>query len=281
MKKLLLALLLILAVSLVAVSCKGADDTTASNGEETTTEKSMEDTTVTEEITTEETTTEETTEETTAEITTEAEIEKKPFSESTIAFLGSSVTYGSASGGTSFVEFIRSQTRCTVIKEAVSGTTLVDNGSSSYVQRMVNNIDPNASIDHLVVQLSTNDATQNKALGRLSSSTDLGDFNTATIIGAIEYIVCYAKETWGCDVTFYTGTKYESVLYQKMVTALYDVQEKWGIGIIDLWNDEEMNAVSEAEYARYMSDPIHPTLTGYRTWWTPKFIEHLEKYFTK
>ena len=99
-----------------------------------------------------------------------------------------------------------------------------------------------------------------------------------SIVGAIEHIVAVAKETWGCEVSFYTGTRYESDLYGKMVEVLYDVKEKWGIGIIDLWNDEEMNAVSTSDYARYMSDPIHPTLIGYREWWTPKFMAHLKQY---
>ena len=90
--------------------------------------------------------------------------------------------------------------------------------------------------------------------------------------------MCYAQETWGCPVSFYTGTKYQSGLYQRMVNELYKVQAKWGIGIIDLWNDEEMNAVSDEDYARYMSDPIHPNKTGYIEWWMPKFAEHLQKY---
>jgi hypothetical protein len=98
------------------------------------------------------------------------------------------------------------------------------------------------------------------------------------IVGAIEFIIAYAKETWGCEVSFYTGTKYDSALYKKMVDALYDVQEKWGIGIIDLWNDPEMNAVSAEDYAKYMADPIHPTSLGYRLWWTPKFIAHLKQF---
>lgn len=196
-------------------------------------------------------------------------------------FLGSSVTYGSASGGISFVEFIQELGKCGVIKEAVSGTTLVDNGESSYVKRFLNNLvvkHKNTQVDHLIVQLSTNDATQNKPLGRLSCSVLSNDMDTKTIVGAIEYIVALAKETWNCKVSFYTGTRYKSELYADMVEMLYEVQKKWGIGVIDLWHDEAMNAVSDAEYAEYMSDPIHPTLVGYRDWWVPKFMEHLQTY---
>lgn len=60
-----------------------------------------------------------------------------------------------------------------------------------------------------------------------------------------------------------------------MVEALLQLQEKWGITVIDLWNDPEMNAVSEEDYALYMNDSIHPTQAGYLTWWTPKFQQCL------
>ena len=53
----------------------------------------------------------------------------------TILFLGSSVTYGSAAGGVSFADML-SEFGCTVVKEAVSGTTLVDTSADSYVSRM-------------------------------------------------------------------------------------------------------------------------------------------------
>ncbi|MBE6679988.1 MAG: SGNH/GDSL hydrolase family protein, partial [Ruminococcaceae bacterium] len=53
-----------------------------------------------------------------------------------IFFLGSSVTYGSASGGISFAEMLAKQYEFNYIKEAVSGTTLVDIGENSYVSRL-------------------------------------------------------------------------------------------------------------------------------------------------
>ena len=260
MKKLLVLLVLMTLLVLCVTAC-GSEATTT---ETTTTE---EDTTVT----------------TTEEITTTTPVTTDPPTYSLegkkLLFLGSSVTYGSASGGYSFADEIKKQERCTVMKQAVSGTTLVDNGDSSYVQRLLKT-NKQFKADHVIVQLSTNDASQNKPLGKLTADDkrSLEDFDTRTIYGAIEYIICYSMETWDCPVSFYTGTKYDSVPYQRMVDALFKIQEKWGIGIIDLWNDEEMNAVSDADYKRYMSDPIHPTKVGYVEWWTPKFIEHLQKY---
>ena len=41
----------------------------------------------------------------------------------------------------SFVDYISYRNGCEYVKEAVSGTTLVDNGKTSYIQRMKNNIE--------------------------------------------------------------------------------------------------------------------------------------------
>ncbi len=219
---------------------------------------------------------------TTAPVTTEAPDPgpQPPFSldGKTFIFLGSSVTYGSASNGWSMADYIAENNDCKVHKWAKSGTTLVDNGADSYVQRMLNTLKRVRKCDHFIVQLSTNDATQNKPLGTLSDSMNKEDFDTSTIIGAIEFIIATAKETYGCEVSFYTGTRYNSTAYQNMINALYQIAKKWDIGIIDLWADREMNQVSDADYKKYMADSIHPTRVGYEEWWGPKFQEHLEKY---
>lgn len=196
----------------------------------------------------------------------------------TVIFLGSSVTYGSASGGVSFADFLEKEDGIISVKEAVSGTTLVDNDSSSYVSRM-KTVDKNIKADAFVCQLSTNDASLEKPLGEVSDSFE--DFDTQTVAGAIEYIISYARETWECPVVFYTGTKYNSEPYGQMVDLLLKIQKKWNIGVLDLWNSEEMNAVSADDYKYYMHNGIHPNYEGYRRWWTPQFRKYLAELFSE
>ena len=209
--------------------------------------------------------------------------ENSPLEGKTIIFLGSSVTYGEDAMGESFVDFLEKMDGITAVKEAVSGTTLVDKksmGKDSYITRM-KQIDPNIEADAFVCQLSTNDATKKLPLGEVSDSKDMAEFDTQTVIGAMEYVIAYAEETWDCPIIFYTGTQYTSrgsEEYQQMIDALYELQKKWDIGILDLWNDEEMQKVSEEDYAVYMSNGIHPTRAGYREWWTPKFESYLAEY---
>ncbi len=203
--------------------------------------------------------------------------QNSPLKGKTIIFLGSSVTYGSAASGESFVDYLEKKDGITAVKEAVSGTVLVDEdvwGKQSYITRM-KTIDTDIQADAFVCQLSTNDATMKKSIGEISDSKNPEDFDTHTVAGAIEYVIAYAQETWNCPVVFYTGTKYENEHYAKMVDLLLDIQKKWGISVLDLWNDEEMNQVGGEDYKLYMVNKIHPSRAGYKEWWTPKFESFL------
>jgi lysophospholipase L1-like esterase len=136
-------------------------------------------------------------------------------------------------------------------------------------------IDLTLQADAFVCQLSTNDATQDLPLGSVSSSRDPSAFDTQTVAGAMEYIIAYARTTWKAPVFFLTGTRYDSSRYGAMVDLLLQIQQKWGIGVIDLWNNPAMNAISNGERALYMVDEIHPTRAGYREWWTPVIEPYL------
>ena len=202
-------------------------------------------------------------------------LSNSPLKGKKVLFLGSSVTYGSASLQQGIPEYFATRFGCEYTKEAVSGTTLVDNGKSSYVQRLINNVDKNESYDLMICQLSTNDASKGKPLGEISDSYQLSDFDTETVTGAMEYIICYAKETFGCQVVFYTGSRYESAEYAAMVKRILELEEKWGIEVLDLWSDDEFNSISESERQLYMYDDIHPTKAGYRDWWCPEMERQL------
>ncbi|MCR4925176.1 MAG: SGNH/GDSL hydrolase family protein, partial [Clostridiales bacterium] len=195
-----------------------------------------------------------------------------------IIFLGSSVTYGYGSMGVSFVDFLEKSCSIIAIKEAVSGTTLVDVKGNSYISRM-KKINTSLDIDAFVCQLSTNDATKNMPLGDISESNNKDDFDTKTIAGAIEYIIAYAKDIWNCPVVFYTQPKYESEKYADMVKLLLKIKSKWNIEVVDFWNDEQINSISEQERKLYLVDKIHPTKAGYCQWFLPKFQKQLAELF--
>ena len=210
-----------------------------------------------------------------------SEIPDSPLKGKNVLFLGSSVTYGAASLREGIPEYFGVRLGCNVTKEAVSGTTLVDDSGSSYVSRLLKNVDKNTPYSLVVVQLSTNDATQKKPLGEIATGTDKSAFDTHTVTGAIEYIISYCKETWDCPVVFYTGSHYESEPYAAMVERLMELQDKWGIGVLDLWHDDTFNTLSDTDRALYMNDNIHPTKAGYRDWWCPEMERQLLVYLNK
>lgn len=197
-----------------------------------------------------------------------AKNEKSALKGKNIIFLGSSVTRGMAAQGKSFVDMLAEHTGANVIKEAVSGTTLVEQGKKNYIARL-KKLDKNTPCDVFVCQLSTNDATKKKPIGTISASKDIASFDTNTVCGAIEYIIAYAKQTRNCPVVFYTSPYYASAYYQEMVDALYLISKKWNIEVIDLWNDDAFNAKKNKKHF-CMNDNIHPTRKGY-TAWVPVF----------
>lgn len=202
----------------------------------------------------------------------------------TIVFLGSSVTEGAAAEWQSFVELFEVLDGVNGIKEAKSGTTLVDKNSvmalltfgngDSYIKRL-KKLNTDTEVDCVVCQLSTNDATLKLPMGEISSSYELSSFDTQTIIGATEYIIQYCQDTWHCPVVFYTGSYYESDEYGAMVERLYELQGKWNFGIIDLYTDAEFNTIDPETYDFYMYDSIHPTKAGYIEWWMPRMEAEL------
>lgn len=207
-----------------------------------------------------------------------------------ILFLGSSVTKGQASLGTSFVEYIEKRDGVIGIKDAQSATTLADKWSAmafmgygngdSYVKRLKKQ-DTSIKLDCVVCQLSTNDASKNIDLGDISDSEKLEDFDTQTVTGAMEYIIAYTQQTWNCPIIFYTNSYYENDNYEAMVDRLMELKDKWDIGVIDLYHDKELNDIDQKTRELYMWDDIHPTKAGYLEWWTPQIEAAMEQYLEK
>ena len=157
------------------------------------------------------------------------------------------VTCGAAAEGVSFADYIAVRNGCTITREAVSGTTLVDCGTDSYISRL-KKMDANQRADLFVCQLSTNDATQKKPLGIVSGTCDRNAFDTSTVAGAIEFVISYAKETWNCPVMFYTNPKYDSAEYAAMVELLlYYFSGLYGSGChLALWKKKQLKKTALA-----------------------------------
>ncbi len=201
-------------------------------------------------------------------------LEDSPLAGEKICVLGSSIVDGVAARHHAVAEYFAARFDCDYTKEAVIGTTLADTKKNSYVAR-IRKLDPEEPYKLLLCQLATNDATKGSVLGEISQGQD---FDTSTTTGAIEYIICYARQTWDCPVVFFTNTRFDSPEYDAMVKRLYELQEKYGIGIIDLWQ-EDINNISDEQRKVYLFNSIHPTMAGYRDWWGPEMERQFLSYW--
>ena len=206
------------------------------------------------------------------------EMENSPLKGKKICVLGSSVAFGAGSFQLAIPEYFSRRLGVSFVKETVSGTTLATSLPNNYIERLLKNVSPDEDFSLFICQLSTNDATRKLPLGEINKSEDRSEFNTETVTGAIEYIIAYARETWNCPVVFFTGSWYDSQEYSAMVERLKELQKKWDIGILNLFDDASFNELSEEQRALYMNDPIHPTKAGYRDWWGPELERQLMGY---
>lgn len=208
------------------------------------------------------------------------EVENSPVKGQTFLWLGSSVTYGAESEQESMADFFGKKYGVKTIKLAVSGTTLATYQQNSYAERLDKYLASAECVQHLdafICQLSTNDTkyTDDRGVILPDFITASDAFDAATTCGAIEYILARVRETWDCPVYFYTNPPTGNAHYAELVDAVFQIAEKWGITVIDLYTDEAFNAITNEQRTLYMMDTIHPTKAGYRDWWLPKFEEAL------
>lgn len=229
-------------------------------------------------------------------------VEDSPLAGKTIYWLGSSVTYGANSGGESMAEFLAAKTGAKCVKDAVSGTTIFDDGKSkdtgenSYVRRLVNSakFDEDEHVDAFICQISTNDARNDRLTkrGEIAEGKDRTYFDTATTLGGVEFIISYVIETWKCPVYLYSGSYFgdagvrsssnpTGTNYAKLIEEVKEIAKKWqdfgyDVDVIDLYNDADFNAqVSDDYYKWCTNDAIHPRRAGYLNWWMPYFEQYL------
>ncbi len=230
-----------------------------------------------------------------------------PLAGKTVYWLGSSVTKGQSSGDESMADFLAAKTGCISKKDAVSGTTIFCDGKSdntgknSYTSRLKNSkiFDKNEAVDAFICQISTNDAwgTRKANWGEISADDKLAqeDFDLATTLGGIEFIIAYVTDTWQCPIYFYSGANFVDAGtgsprangnpsgsdYGELVEKVHAIAEKWRaqnvqIEVIDLFNDGDFNAAVSDDYYKWAtSDPIHPKRAGYLEWWMPYFERFL------
>lgn len=181
-------------------------------------------------------------------------------------FLGSSITYGYAAGGYSFVDYMKERSDYEVVKEAVSGTTLSNCLPDSYYERLLKRGTEGAGV--LLVQLSTNDASKGVALGGVDS------IDPKTSCGAINRIIDFGIDN-GCRVGFYaTPVLGDDSFFAPIEGAMEMISAQRGVPFLDLNKDEKLKNLCGKP--GYYADDIHPSKRGHIELFGPKFLAFIK-----
>lgn len=207
-------------------------------------------------------------------------IDNSPLKNKTFLFLGSSVTYGEKSYGESIPDYLAKKHQCTSVKEAVSGTTLMDKTTAagkSYVRRLEEYLAKEGkanSLDGFILQLSTNDISYRDQWGSVApdEEKDASTFDKQTTIGAMEYIFATIREAYHCPLYLFSNSRYNDY-YGELVKLAIPAVAKWDVTFINLHDDAAFNDITPEQHEKYMDDNVHPSRCGYRDWWLPKFEE--------
>lgn len=198
-----------------------------------------------------------------------------------ILFLGSSVVEGAAALRDGPAEYIAAVDGAIIEKSSYSGTTIAYQDERSYAPRMLEYTKEDG-FDAVVLQLSTNDAGQGVERGEISVSYDPADFDKYTFCGSMELMLEHCKNELQCPVIIFTVTSFgqkeemfQEDNYAGLIELTKQLCEKWDVSLLNMWEDEELNNITEEQFKDWMANASHPCKKGYLEWWLPEFEKAL------
>lgn len=195
-----------------------------------------------------------------------------------IAFLGSDFVYGTKSDGQSFVDYLVKVDGIKAKKYGGEGYTLNGKGEGSLVESLNSVIKNGLNPMVLFCEVPVCNEKGRLKLGELTGSYFIGDYDTSTIIGAMEYICSSADMNWGCKVVFITCPNDDNKKYAQIVEAANQVAQKWNSGILNFYDNEEI-VIDKKQRRLYFVDSSSPTKAGYNAVYGPMAEEYINDKF--
>lgn len=129
----------------------------------------------------------------------------------------------------------------------------------------------NYTYDIVLLQGGTNDAWDSVPVGKLTDGFDAASYDLSTFAGGLEATISFAKthfpNAWIAYVITYRlplATQGRMSDMSAYVRLIQDACAKWGLPYLDMYNDDDLNALLEVGTStRYLSDHIHPTSEAY------------------
>lgn len=190
----------------------------------------------------------------------------------TIVFVGSDFTVGEKADNQSFVDYLKAVDGLNAATFTEEKISLTDKKDKSFISLVESIPKEHASPKAIFCEIPYYDAKHGTKLGELSDSYMLSDFDTETAIGAMEYIMCYAKMNWSCPVFFYTSVDYNSSSkYGKLVSAARSVSDKWNMPMLDFTHNDKITSLEKSDKSLYFVDSRNMTKAGYNEIIAPEF----------
>lgn len=190
----------------------------------------------------------------------------------TIVFVGSDFTLGLKADNQSFIDYLKTVdglNAATFTEENIGLTSKKDVSFISLVESIPKE---HASPKAVFCEIPYYDAKHGTKLGEISDSYMLSDFDTETAIGAMEYIMCYAKMNWSCPVFFYTSADYNSSKkYERLVSSARRVSDKWNMPMLDFTSNDKIDSLEKSDKSLYFVDSRNMTKAGYNEIIAPEF----------
>lgn len=193
-------------------------------------------------------------------------------------FLGSDFTFGAKSGGQSFVDYLKTVDSIKSKKYGGEGYKLNGKGEDTLVYAFNKAVKKSVNPKVVFCEVPVCNASGRQKNGELTNSYYIGDYDTTTLYGAMEYICASAELNWGCKVVFITCPNDDNKKYAEIVKAANAVAEKWGTKVINFYDNDEIK-MDKSQKKLYLVDESSPTKAGYNSVYGPMVEEFIQRYF--
>ena len=201
-----------------------------------------------------------------------------PLNGKTMLFMGDSISFGAGDTispfrtGRAWAGRIADWTGAITTNAAVSGAKvsfLTGDDNWVYSQYIPYQ---NTKFDIIVMHGGGNDARYERPVGTLSEGKDEATLkkNQASFVGGLEWIFYNVSKTNTEAKLFYIANHHldgHSKGRAKDMSEYFDAAKqacaKWGIILIDLYNNKELNDKLDTKTTKYLPDTLHPNAAGY------------------
>ena len=219
---------------------------------------------------------------------------ESPINYKTVYAFGDSIVRGHDKPEEAFMNIIEDDYAIDLNKMAINGATVMK--SNNWITEQVQDA-PAAQPDFVVFDGYTNDAygpaesdsfnanganpDVTQVIGEIQGS-EATEFDNTTFCGAFEELIYTMKQKWPdaklVFVTIHKSGARDFEIQELLVEKTLEICEEWGVTVVDMFNNCELDTRNEDEMAQYMigGRGSHPNIECVKKYYEPAVVEVLE-----